>query len=709
MEQLTQNLKSGEMKILEVPFPVLSKGCVLVRNYFSVISAGTEGKTVKDARLGYVGKAMARKDDVKKVIRTAKTIGLKETYKIMMNKLDAPSALGYSCAGEVIAVADDVTEFKVGDHVACAGAGAVHAEVVAVPKNLCVKVPEHVALNEAAFTTLGAIALQGIRQADLRLGENCAVIGLGIIGQLTIQLLHAAGVKSIGIDLDKKIVALSQQAGNPLSFERDQEALKQIIHEITNGHGIDAVIITAGTSSTDPVDLAGEIARKKGKVVIVGAVPTGFKRSNYYKKELELKMSCSYGPGRYDSEYEEQGVDYPYGYVRWTENRNMQAFVDLLAEKKLDLQKIITHAFDFKHAADAYQLILDKQESYLGILLKYDLSKQPKQRAELRPNTATAGEVAAAFIGAGSFASNVLLPALKGRVHFTGITTARANNSRNIADKYGFAYCTNASQEIFDDKKTNTVFVATRHDTHAKYVLSALQSQKNVFVEKPLCLNEAQLEEVRSAYKNSSSILMVGFNRRFSSMVQKTRDLFQKIGGPVAINYRVNAGKLPADHWIHNKEIGGGRIIGEVCHFVDLVTFLASSKIKSLSANALNNADSKNDTLIISMRFENGSVANISYFSNGSKELEKEYIEVFGSGISVSLSDFNEMITYSDQVKKSGSGKQDKGHKKEIELFIEAVQKGKASPIPFEEIYHSMLATFKVEESVALNGQQVSL
>lgn len=709
MEQLTQNLKSGEMKILEVPFPVLSRGSVLVRNHFSVISAGTEGKTVKDARLGYIGKAMARKDDVKKVIRTAKTIGLKETYKIMMNKLDAPSALGYSCAGEVIAVADDVTEFKIGDRVACAGAGAVHAEVVAVPKNLCVKIPNDVALNEAAFATLGAISLQGIRQADLRLGETCAVIGLGLIGQLTTQLLNASGVKSIGIDLDKKIVELSTQKGNANSFERNQEALTHIIHEITNGYGVDAVIITAGTSSTDPVDLAGEICRQKGKVIIVGAVPTGFKRSNYYRKELELKMSCSYGPGRYDAQYEEEGVDYPYGYVRWTENRNMQAFLELLAEKKIEVQNIITHAFDFKHAPDAYQLILAKQEPYLGILLKYDLAKQPKSRTELRSHASKAGEASVAFIGAGSFAGNVLLPALKGKVKFTGIATARANNSRNIADKYGFSYCTNEAREIFADKNTNTVFVATRHDSHAEYVISALQHGKNVFVEKPLCLDEAQLAEIKNVYQKSSSILMVGFNRRFSPLVEKTRDLFKKIGGPIAINYRVNAGALPAEHWIHNKNIGGGRIVGEVCHFIDLTTYLAGSKVKSVSANAMNHAGDTNDTLVISLHFENGSVANISYFSNGSKDLDKESIEVFGSGISVTIADFTEMTVYSGQVKKHSLAKQDKGHKKEVELFMDAIKKGKPSPISFDDIYHSMLATFKVQESVALNGQQIIL
>jgi len=709
VEQLTQNLKSGEMKVLEVPFPVLSKGCILVRNHFSVISAGTEGKTVKDARLGYIGKALARKEEVKKVIRSAKTIGLKETYQVMMNKLDAPAPLGYSCAGEVIGIADDITEFKIGDKVACAGAGAVHAEVVAVPKNLCVKIPGTVSLNEAAFTTVGAIALQGVRQADLRLGENCAVIGLGLIGQLTLQLLDAAGVKSIGIDIDKKMVELAQQTNASLSYERNQEALEEIVKEASHGHGVDAVIITAATASTDPIDLAGDICRKKGKVIIVGSVPAGFKRSKYYKKELEVKMSCSYGPGRYDPTYEEEGADYPYAYVRWTENRNMQAFVELLSAKKINLQKIITHTFDLKNAPAAYQLILDKEENYSGILLKYDLQGPLTQKVELKRVKADPGKVNIGFIGVGSFANNVLLPALKGKVAFTGVSTSKPNNARHVADKYGFSYCTDNAQELVADKNINTVFIATRHDSHAKYVLTALANKKNVFVEKPLCLNEAELEEIREAYQKNPSVLLVGFNRRFSPFAQKARDHFKKINIPVAINYRINAGAAPPDHWIHDKEKGGGRIVGEVCHFIDLAAFLADSKIRTVSANAISGNPELHDTLSINLGFENGSIASISYFSNGNKALEKERIEISGAGQSVVISDFKEMTVYGNSVKNHSLAKQDKGHKNEISLFIAAIENGKESPIAFEQIDNSMLATFKAAESVALNGKQITL
>jgi polar amino acid transport system substrate-binding protein len=686
---------------------MLNKGYVLVRNHYSIISAGTEGKTVKDARLGYVGKAMARKDEVKKVINTAKTIGLVDTYKLMMNKLDAPSALGYSCAGEVIAVADDITEFKIGDKVACAGAGAVHAEVVTVPKNLCVKLADDVLLNEAAFTTLGAIALQGIRQADLQLGESCAVIGLGLLGQLTIQMLNAAGVQSIGIDIDKNMVALAQELGASHALERNTEGVENSIRELTKGYGVDAVIITAATSSTDPVDFAGELCRHKGKVIIVGSVPTGFKRAAYYKKELELKMSCSYGPGRYDRDYEEAGIDYPYGYVRWTENRNMQAFADLLHHKKLNIAKLISHAFDFKEAPKAYQMIVDKTEAFIGILLKYDTEKKLSATVQLKSTQVVAGKPNVGLIGAGSFANNVLLPALKEGCNLIGLATGKPNNARNIADKYGFAYCTGNADELMTDKNINTIFIATRHDSHANYVMQALQNNKNVFTEKPLCLNERELEDIKALCQKSNSVLMLGFNRRFAPHIIKTKEFFDKLNVPLSINYRINAGTIAADHWVHDKKVGGGRIVGEVCHFIDLLTFLTHSKIKSLTANAMKDVDQLSDTLIINLQFENGSIGNISYFSNGNKNLEKEYLEIFGAGQVITIHDFKEMEIYGSNKKTDSLSKQDKGHKQEVSSFLNALEQGKLCPVSFEEIYHSMLCTFKVEESIALGGKQI--
>ena len=707
MEQLTQNLKDGEMKILEVPFPALSGGCILVRNHFSLISAGTEGKTVKDARLGYIGKARARRDEVKKVIDTAKTLGILNTYRMVMNKLDAPSSLGYSCAGEVIAVASDVSEFKIGDRVACGGNGAIHAEVVAVPVNLCVKLDPSVPLEHAAFTTLGAIALQGIRQADLRLGENCVVIGLGLLGQLTIQMLQAGGIRTMGIDIDSRMVSLAAANGCDLAIERGRADLEQQILQFTAGQGTDAVIIVAGTDSTDPVDLAGTLCRKKGKVIVVGAVPTGFKRPNYFKKELDLRMSCSYGPGRYDPEYEEQGLDYPYAYVRWTENRNMQAFVDLLRTGKLNLKPLLTHRFEFREATKAYQLILEKQEPFIGIVLKYDLQKELKKSIELKSHVPNGASPSIGLIGAGGFGQNFLLPAMKGKGQFVSVATARPHNARNIADKYGFASCTGNADDVVNRADVNTIFIATRHDSHAEYVLKALQNKKNVFVEKPLCLHESELETIRAAYNASGSLLMVGFNRRFAPFVTKIRDQFRS-GVPLAINYRINAGIVPADHWIHDPAIGGGRIIGEVCHFIDLCMFIARSPITQLSARWMDDAAGLHDTVTISLAFANGSTANVSYFSNGNKLVSKEYLEIFGSGMVAILDDFKTLTMYGKSASKS-TGNQDKGHQAEVAAFLNAVQKGQACPIPADDIFLSTLATFKVLESAAQNGKAIDI
>ena len=708
MEQLTQNLKDGKMQLLEVPFPVLSSGQVLVRNHYSLISAGTEGKTVKDARLSYIGKARARKEEVKKVIDAAKTFGILNTYKMVMNKLDAPSSLGYSTAGEIIAVAPDVTEFRVGDLVACGGNSAVHAEVIAVPVNLCVKLNDKIALQHACFTTLGAIALQGIRQADLRLGENCVVIGLGLVGQLTVQMLKAGGIKTIGIDIDQRMVDLALHTDIDAEFTRNSEDLESSINNITNGYGTDAVIITAGTDSLDPVDLAGALCRKKGKVVIVGAVPTGFKRPNYFKKELDLRMSCSYGPGRYDTEYEEGGIDYPYGYVRWTENRNMAAFVDLIATGKINLTNLLTHTFDFKEAPAAYDLIMNKTEPFVGMILKYDINKPLQQKVNLSNPSYTQSDVVAGMIGAGSFGQNFLLPALKNTpAKLSGIVTARPNNARNIADKNQFAFASGNAQDIFSNKDINTVFIATRHETHAGYVMQALQSGKNVFVEKPLCLTEEELVQIQHEFTKHNCRVMVGFNRRFAPMIQTIKKTFSS-SNPIAINYRINAGVIPADHWVHDLKVGGGRIVGEACHFIDLCMFLAGSKLTTISAVALNDAQKLNDTVCFNLQFENGSTASVSYFSNGNKSINKEYLEVFGSGIVAVLDDFK-TLTVSGKSEKKYTGNQDKGHQNEVKAFVESILQGKPAPIPFEETVLSTLATFRSLQSIASNGERIIL
>jgi predicted dehydrogenase/threonine dehydrogenase-like Zn-dependent dehydrogenase len=701
MHQLTQQLKSGHMEILEVPFPYLGRGQILVRNHFSVISTGTEGKTVIDARKGYIAKAKSRQKEVSQVIEMIKSNGLKETYKLVMNKLEAPAALGYSCSGEIISVGEDVDGYKVGDFVACGGQGAYHADVVSVYKNLCVKIPENVELHHAAFTTLAAIAIQGVRQADLRFGESCVIIGLGLIGQLTIQILNAAGIKTICIDIDEEQVKVSKKYGATSSLNRNQPGIEKIIQEQTHGIGADAVLITAGTSSLDPINFAGEVCRRKGKVVIVGAVPTGFERVNYYKKELELLMSSSYGPGRYDFNYEEKGIDYPVGYVRWTENRNMQTFVDLLSAGKIDMDKIISHTYSLEEAPEAYNMIIGKTEHYVGILIQYDYQETIQRTVKLRDIQYKPEEVNVGFIGAGNFAQNILLPRLKGLCNFTGIVTAHGNSARYVADKYKFKYCSDNANDLIEDKNTNTVFIATRHNLHARQVINTLKAGKNVFVEKPLAMTMEELEEIKSIFDSSQegNRLMVGFNRRFSPLIQTIHKLFPS-EQPKAMNFRINAGSVPADHWVNDPELGGGRIIGEGCHFIDLAMYIAGSPISSVIANAMNENPQQNDTISISLTFNNGSVANISYFSNGSKSLPKEYIEVFSSGVTAVIDDFKTLTIYDKKITKHKLKSQDKGHTEEVKQFIKSIKDGKSSPIPFSELYLSTKATFKVLDSI---------
>ena len=701
MQQITQQLKFGKMQILEVPFPVLAKGQVLVRNHYSVISAGTEGKTVSDARKGYIAKARSRQKEVKMVISMMKQEGIKKAYDVVMNKLEAPSPLGYSCAGEVIAVADDVADLRPGDRVACGGGGAVHADVVAIQRNLCVKVPENVDLRYAAFSTIAAIAIQGIRQADLRFGENCAVIGLGLIGLVTVQILKAAGIKTIGIDIDPFKIDTAKMVGVDLAMVRYRQGIAGIIQDFTRGHGTDAVIITAGANSLDPVNFAGEICRKKGKVVVVGAVPTGFSRPNYYKKELDLRMSASYGPGRYDPEYEEKGRDYPIGYVRFTENRNMQTFVDLIAEQRADMDPLITHTFDLKDAPGAYDLILDRREPIIGVLIRYDSQKELKTSVTLKKTPAGKSLSSnVGFIGAGNFAQNAVLPRLKGKCGFVGIVTSRGSNSRYVAEKYGFGYCSRNPEQLLEDPDIGTVFILTRHNTHADYTARALLAGKNVFVEKPLAMTFEELSMVKDAWDQSGRQVMLGFNRRFSPLVEKMMGQLEP-GTKKSINIRVNAGVVPPDHWVHDPEVGGGRIIGEACHFIDLAGFIAGSKAVTIQAVALGDYPALNDTVSVHIEYENGSIATVSYYSNGNKNVAKERIEVFTNGVVFLIDDFMKMEISSEAgIKKEKLKAQDKGHSKQFKVMADILSAESAFPISFDDIYHSSLLTLEAIRSI---------
>lgn len=710
MLQLTQKLGSGEMIVQEVPRPVLGHGMILIKNHYSLISAGTESSTVAAARKNLIGKAKERPQQIKQVLETLVQQGPIQTYRAITKKLEAYSPLGYSCSGEVIEIGEGVTEFSKGDFVAAAGVGyAVHAEIVSVPKNLVVKLNPDADLLHAAYNTLGSIAMQGIRQADLRLGETCAVIGLGLLGQLACVMLKASGIKVIGFDINPYSVEIAQNNAANLALTRNTPGIEEKINQFTNGIGADAVIIAAATDSLDPINFAGAIARKKGKVVILGAVPTGFDRDPYwYKKELELKMSCSYGPGRYDINYEEKGIDYPVSHVRWTEKRNMESFQQLIYEGTIKIDYLTTHKFNLEDAPAAYDLILKKAEPYLGIILKYETKKEAKLNQKIKiQDYQRISRVNIGFIGAGSYAQGNLLPNLPKSNEITrkGILTNTGTTSKRVAERFGFEYCTSEEKDILESPEVNTVFIATRHDSHAEYVLKSLKNGKNVFVEKPVCLNPDELDQIEKLYTGEKR-LMVGFNRRFS---QLSKQLKAGIGtGPMAINYRINAGKIPGDSWIQDLEIGGGRIIGEVCHFVDYLIWLNGSLPVKVFASALPDVEKNNDTLAINISFRNGSVGTICYYSNGPKSLPKEYIEVFNAGTSGIVDNFKELRLFGKRKTKKKLFNQDKGQAQMVSAFMESLIRATHSPIPFDEILYGAKACFGVIESLK-SGEPVTI
>lgn len=712
MQQLTQKLSNGEMVVQEMPTPVLGKGMVLVKNHYSLISAGTEGGTATTARKSLLGKAKERPQQVKQVLEVLAQQGPVQTYRAVTKKLEAYSPLGYSSAGEVIAVGKGVTQFTTGDHVACAGVGfANHAEIIAVPVNLCVKLPENADLKTASYNTLGAIALQSIRQADLRLGETCAVIGLGLLGQLTGLMLKASGVNVIGIDVSEPPVKLAKQHFAGLALTRKTPGIENQIIEYTDGLGVDAVIIAAATTSTDPINFAGAIARKKGKVVILGAVPTGFDRDPFwYKKELELLMSCSYGPGRYDLNYEEKGIDYPAAYVRWTEKRNMEAFQQLLAGGSMDISYLTTHEFSLEDAPKAYDMIVNKSEPYLGIILKYNTDKPVQLQNKVKTGESKpVSKLNIGFIGAGSYAQGNLLPNIpkkNGNIVCKGVLTNNGTTSKRVAERFGFEFCTSSEQDILANPDINTLFIATRHDSHAEYVLKGLKAGKHIFVEKPLCITSHELDLIiNQKQENENSQILVGFNRRFSSLSTVLKK--QMGSGPMSMIYRVNAGHIPGDTWIQDIEIGGGRIIGEACHFIDYLTWLNGSLPVSVCATALPDAGGHNDTVNINFAFANGSTGVVAYYANGPKNMPKEYIEVFHAGSSGVISNFKELRLFGKTTKKKKLFNLDKGQKEMVEQFLQSLISGKPL-VPFDEIVSVTKASFSVLESLK-TGQVVKI
>jgi polar amino acid transport system substrate-binding protein len=715
MRQVVQNFKTGELSVAEVPLPALAPGFVLVCNQFSLISAGTERSTVSTAQASLLGKARQRPDLVKQVLNGFRQDGFSETLKRVRTKLETLKELGYSSAGTVLASMDSGGRFAPGDRVACGGGGyASHAGMVTVPQNLLVKVPETVGLDAAAFTTLGAIAVQGVRQANPRLGEFVCVIGLGLLGQITEQLLRANGCQVFGVDTSESMVALAAKNGCHAVRTRSDRGLESAFAAFTGGRGFDAVIITAATQATDPVELATAILRQKGVIVIVGSVPMNIPREpHFYKKELELKISCSYGPGRYDPGYEELGHDYPYGYVRWTENRNMESFVKLLENRSLDVHSLVSHVFEIEDAERAYDIVTGKiPERHLGILLKYShVAETPASEAAAQAAVAPPAKPGLAFIGAGSFAQKFLIPFARQGGELVSVVTARGITAKSVGEKFRFrSYFTNA-HDVLGDPAVNTVFIATRHDTHAAFAVAALEAGKNVFVEKPLALGEDELKQVLGAASRSSNCrLMVGYNRRFSPLARKAREVFQGVSGPLLINYRVNAGFLPKEHWTQTEQ-GGGRILGEVCHFVDLMQFLTGSEpvgVYAVSVTAGNAQMPDQDNVIISLRFRNGSVGQVSYLACGDKLLSKERIEIFGGGQSFVIDDFRlgEHFVAGSHRKLKLSGK---GHREEVEAFLHAICEGRPSPIALDSLVLTNVVTFAILDSLRTGLPQIVL
>jgi predicted dehydrogenase len=708
MKQVVQNMRSGQTMVIDVPVPKVAPGMVLVRTGASLVSAGTERHAVGFASKGLVGKALARPDLVRQVVSKARRDGVLTAIGAARNRLDRPLPLGYSSAGTVIEVGKGVSGLRTGDRVACAGGGyAVHAEFSLVPQNLIARLPRKVDFESGAFATLGAIALHGFRLGGAQIGERVGVIGLGVIGLLATAIAKAAGCDVFGVDLDPARVKRARKMGARAVLRDEAEAGAQ---GFSRGAGLDVVLVCADTPSNDAVELAGAIAREKARIVAVGLVGTELPRPVYYAKELTFIVSRSYGPGRYDPVYEERGVDYPLGYVRWTEGRNLEGFVRMMEDAEVDVQPLITHRFPIAGADQAYRLIQGEGgEAYLGVLLTYEEPRRegvPASRVEVAARQPEpAASVGLGVLGAGNFANAVLLPILRQvpSVDCVGLASGAGVSGASAARRFGFRYATTEEAQIIDDPDINTVAVLTRHNQHARQTIAALKAGKHVFCEKPLALNWQELESVAKALRRSGRILMVGFNRRFAPMTARLREVMDGAGEPLVMQYRVNAGYLPTSHWVHDPEQGGGRIIGEVCHFIDLLTFLAGGPPIRVSATGLAEGDRyREDNVVVNLSFPNGSIGVVTYVANGSHTGSKERLEVFGGGRTAVLEDFRRLDAASDGRRRVWRDRlrQDKGHLGEWLAFTESITAGGPPPIPYEQLFGVSLAALAAVEAL---------
>ncbi|CAG0997464.1 putative zinc-type alcohol dehydrogenase-like protein YdjJ [Anaerolineales bacterium] len=719
MKQLLQHVKNGQTVIEEIPIPTPREGQALVKVSASLVSAGTERMVVEFAEKSLVGKARSRPDLVRQTLDKAKREGVMPTVQAVFNRLDQPMALGYSSAGTIIALGKNMGGFKVGQRVACAGGGyATHAEYNVVPRNLLTPLPKNVDFESAAFTTLGAIALHGFRLAEPQLGENVAVIGLGLLGLMTIQFAAAAGCNVLGIDLDPKRIKLAEGLGLKAVTRPQAESASQAF---TANRGFDSVIICADTSSNDPVELAGVIARDRAKVVATGAVGLNFPRKIYYEKEISFINSRSYGPGRYDANYEENGEDYPIGYVRWTEGRNFQAVVEMMASDKLKVQPLISHRFPIEEGVKAYEVITGKKkEPFLGVLLTYgdEVGKLESSKVvrfnvpTFKPATCKLG-----VLGAGLYANATLLPIIKNNKDFelVGIASSGGLHAQHSGKKFGFQYATSSNDDILNDPKINTVAILTRHDSHADLAVKALKAGKHVFVEKPLAIDLTGLNKVikqlttdhglQTAKQGQSSmvngLLTVGFNRRFAPLAQQLKSSIVNRQSSMYLHYRINAGYIPFNHWTQDPALGGGRIIGEACHFIDMLTFLVGAPPISVNAHALPNAGKyREDNVSMTFTFPDGSIGVVDYLANGDKSMPKERLEVFCEGTIAVLDDYVSLTMVKDGKKTVQSGAQDKGWKAEMTAFAKAIREGTEPPIPYEQLIGVTKSTFAVMESI---------
>jgi predicted dehydrogenase/threonine dehydrogenase-like Zn-dependent dehydrogenase len=705
MKQLLQNTRNGKSTVEDVPVPTPREGQALVKTEASLVSAGTERMVVEFAEKSLVGKARSRPDLVKQVMDKGRREGWVNTAQAAFNRLDQPMALGYSSSGTIVALGKNMQGFKIGQRVACAGGGyAVHAEYNAVPHNLLTPLPKNVDFESAAFTTLGAIALHGFRLAEPQIGEHVAIIGMGLLGLLAAQIATAAGCNVLGIDVDPARITLASSLG--LRAVRRADAVDSSV-TFTANRGFDVILICADTKSNDPVELAGVIARDRARVVATGAVGLTIPRKVYYEKEISFINSRSYGPGRYDLNYEEQGSDYPLGYVRWTEGRNFEAVLDLMAKGQLQVKPLITHRFDIGEATKAYDVITGKgKEKFLGVLLTYPEEQLKEDSRVLFPVSSikTTSTVKLGLLGAGSFANSILLPAIQkaSDIQLVGIASSGGLHAQHSGKKFGFQYATSNDDEIINDPNVNTVAILTRHDSHAELVVKALKAGKHVFVEKPLAINNNQLSVVsKQLLKTEHGLLTVGFNRRFSPLAESLSSFFLHRAGPMHVHYRINAGAIPLNHWTHDPNIGGGRIIGEACHFVDFITFLIGAAPVSVSAHALpDNGKYREDNVSMTFTFPDGSIGVVDYLANGDKSFPKERVEVFCGGQIAVLDDFVSLQTVKNGRKKEIKGAQNKGWVDEWKVFAKSIREGSEPPIPYEQLIGVMKATLAAVESI---------